>query len=70
MTKSPIPGVTFSVAKKGGGQAQEVVTGADGVALLPNLEPDWYVITEVSCPPGYILDATPHTVEVKAKTGE
>lgn len=66
VTKSPIPGVTFSVAKKGGGQAQEVVTGADGVALLPNLEPDWYVITEVSCPPGYILDATPHTVEVKA----
>ena len=43
-----------------------MTTGADGVALLPALEPDWYVITEVSCPPNYILDSTPHTVEVKA----
>ena len=65
-TKAVIPGVTFNIAKKGGGQAQQMTTGADGVALLPALEPDWYVITEVSCPPNYILDSTPHTVEVKA----
>lgn len=65
-TKTAIQGVTFNIAKKGGGQAQQVTTGSDGVALLPNLEPDWYVITEVSCPPNYILDSTPHTVEVKA----
>lgn len=65
-TKAVIPGVTFNIAKKGGGQAQQVTTGADGVALLPNLEPDWYVITEVSCPPNYILDSTPHTAEIKA----
>lgn len=43
-----------------------MTTGADGVALLPNLEPDWYVITEVACPPNYILDSTPHTAEIKA----
>lgn len=43
-TKAVIPGVTFNIAKKGGGQAQQMTTGADGVALLPALEPDWYVI--------------------------
>lgn len=49
-TKAVIPGVTFNIAKKGGGQAQQVTTGADGVALLPNLEPDWYVITNACRP--------------------
>ena len=65
MTKAPISGVTFRVARKSSGESQDAVTAANGIATLPNLAPDWYVITEVSCPPGYILDSTPHTVEVK-----
>lgn len=64
-TKQRIPGVTFRIARKGGGEAQEVVTGAAGIATLPNLKPDWYTIQEISCPPGYILDSQIRTVEVK-----
>lgn len=65
MTKTPIAGVTFRVTRKSSGQSQDVTTGTDGKAILPNLTPDWYTVTEVSCPPAYILDATPHTVELK-----
>lgn len=65
-TKTRIPGVTFRIARKNGLESQEVVTGASGIASLPNLTPDWYTITEISCPPGYILDPTPYTVEVKS----
>lgn len=64
-TKARIAGVTFRVARKGGGEYQDVVTGESGIASLPNLQPDWYTITEISCPPGYILDATPRMVELK-----
>lgn len=65
-TKQRIPGVTFRIARKGGGEYQDVVTGSSGIASLPNLTPDWYSIQEISCPPGYILDSQIRTVEVKS----
>lgn len=66
-TKTPISGVTFEIAERGGGKVQSVTTGAAGVATLENVHPDaWYEIREVSCPPGYILDPTPQYVQVKA----
>jgi len=65
-TKAPLSNVTFSVQKKGGTEQQTVATGADGTVQLANLEPDWYVITETACAPGYILDQTPHTVQIVA----
>ncbi len=65
-TKQRIPGVTFRIARKGGGEYRDVVTGSSGIATMPDLEPDWYTIQEISCPPGYILDVQVRTVEVKS----
>ena len=66
-TQTPISGVSFEISERGGDKVQTVTTGASGVAVLENVQPDaWYEIREVSCPPGYILDPTSHIVQVKA----
>ncbi|MDL2327531.1 Cys-Gln thioester bond-forming surface protein, partial [Ruminococcaceae bacterium OttesenSCG-928-A11] len=65
-TKTRIPGVTFRIARKGSGEFTDVVTGSSGIATLPNMTPDWYTITEISCPPQYILDTQTRTAEIKS----
>ena len=42
----------------------EVRTGSDGTVLLENLEDDWYTVTEVRAPSGYVLDSRHYDVEM------
>lgn len=42
----------------------EVRTGSDGTVLLENLEDDWYTVTEVRAPSGYVLDTQHYDVEM------
>ena len=61
-----IPGVTLRVTKEGAKEYQDVTTGLDGVFVLENVTPGWYIITEQRTPETHILDQTPHYIEVKA----
>ncbi|MCI8648666.1 MAG: hypothetical protein HFG20_00895 [Anaerotruncus sp.] len=40
-------------------------TGADGTYLLKDLEPGWYIVTEIQVSEGYLLDSSPHYIELK-----
>ena len=57
-----IPGTVFTVQTASGQQIAEATTGSDGKALLPNLMPGTYRITEKSVPSGWLLDAEPQLV--------
>ena len=61
-----IPGVTLRVTKEGAKEYQDVTTGLDGVFVLENVTPGWYIITEQRTPETHILDQTPYYIEVKA----
>jgi len=65
-TGNGIPGVTLRVTKEGAKEYQDVTTGLDGVFVLENVTPGWYIITEQRAPETHILDQTPHYIEVKA----
>lgn len=54
-----IPGVTLRVTKEGAKEYQDVTTGLDGVFVLENVTPGWYIIRETDTLEGYILDETP-----------
>lgn len=66
LTGKPLAGATFRIAPKDGVDFTEVTTGADGTALVENLNVDWYVVTEIRSPNGYLLDNTPHLVQLEA----
>ncbi len=68
ITNAPLSGATFSVTELDGTFVGEYTTGADGFINIPNLEPNWYIITETKAPANYILDNSPKTVEVKTNT--
>ena len=60
-----LPGAVLRVSQ-GGISYQDVTTGADGVAVLSDMAPGWYTVTEIQAPSGYILDATPRYIQLKA----
>lgn len=43
----------------------EYVTGRNGYAVVPELEPGFYTIKEVRAPDGYILSGAPQTIEIR-----
>lgn len=63
---NPMAGVTFKVSKLSGEEIATVTTGADGLAVLTDIEPGSYKVEEIKVPEGVLLDRTPQTVEVKA----
>ena len=63
---NPMAGVTFKVSKLSGEEIATVTTGADGLAVLTDIEPGSYKVQEIKVPEGVLLDSTPQTVEVKA----
>lgn len=65
-TKERIPGVTFRIARQGGSDFTDVTTGPSGIASLPNMKPDVYIVQEISCPPAYILDTQERLIEVRS----
>ena len=46
-------------------RAKSYTTDSDGVIYLPEAESGWYTVTELEAASGYLLDTTPHRIEVK-----
>ena len=59
-----LEGAAFRIAQRGSKDYQDITTGPDGVARLTGMEPDYYVVTEITAPNGYILSDEEHTVEI------
>ncbi|WP_025476912.1 SpaA isopeptide-forming pilin-related protein [Enterococcus faecium] len=65
-TKQPLAGAVFRFTTSDG-QSREITTGSDGYATWNDLLVDTRVtIQEIKAPHGYILNATPQTVTIKA----
>lgn len=68
-TKEPLADVIFKITRTDGtvvGNSNgEFRTDERGFISLPDLEPGSYIVREVQAKPGYLLDDTPHAVEIK-----
>ena len=60
-----ISGVQFEVRKMNDEIIGSYTTDSNGVIQLPELESGWYTVTELKAASGYLLDTTPHRIEVK-----
>ena len=60
-----ISGVKFEIRKMNGEIIGTYTTDRDGVIYLPEAESGWYTVTELEAASGYLLDTTPHRIEVK-----
>ena len=60
-----IAGVKFEIRKMNGEIIGTYTTDSDGVIYLPEAESGWYTVTELKAASGYLLDTTPHRIEVK-----
>ena len=60
-----ISGVKFEIRKMNGEIIGTYTTDSDGVIYLPEAESGWYTVTELEAASGYLLNTTPHRIEVK-----
>ena len=60
-----IAGVKFEIRKMNGEIIGTYTTDRDGIIYLPEAESGWYTVTELEAASGYLLDTTPHRIEVK-----
>ena len=60
-----IAGVKFEIRKMNGEIIGTFTTDSNGVIYLPEAESGWYTVTELEAASGYLLDTTPHRIEVK-----
>lgn len=77
VTKEPLAGATFKVttsdgrfvAQDGGATSTNglYTTDANGQIHIVDLDPDTYVVTEVTAPDGYLMDAPSQTVKIEKK---
>lgn len=75
VTKEPLAGATFKVttsdgrfvAQDGGASSTNglYTTDANGQIHIVDLDPDTYVVTEVTAPDGYLMDAPSQTVKIE-----
>ncbi|MDR2671290.1 MAG: hypothetical protein LBC26_06185, partial [Oscillospiraceae bacterium] len=66
VTRRPLPGAEFTVAKADGERVGTFRTEADGKVLVSGLDEGVYVVGEISAPTGYQLDESPKNVTVKS----
>ena len=64
-TGARLKGVQFEVRKANGEIIGHYTTDTNGTVYLSNLASGWYEVIETSAASGYVLDDTPHRVEVK-----
>jgi len=57
-----LPGATFRISWNGGANYCDVTTDEKGEAVITDLTPGWYTVTETKAPAGYLLDSTPQQV--------
>ena len=60
-----ISGVKFEIRKMNGEIIGAYTTDSDGIIYLPKAESGWYTVTELEAASGYLLNTTPHRIEVK-----
>ena len=66
-TSKPLAGASFKITRGDGSVVREnVVSDADGMVHLAELDTGTYIITETKAPSGYVIDETPKTVELRA----
>ena len=63
---NPLPGAKFKVTTMNGAMVAQVTTGLTGYAIIPYVQPGWYIVEEIQAPDGYILNNTPVNIEVKS----
>ena len=61
----PLAGVKFRVKRADGQYVGEYVTGISGLATVAGQQPGYFIVEEIETLPGYILDSTPKTVELR-----
>lgn len=61
----PLAGVNFRVKRADGQYVGEYVTGISGLATVAGQQPGFFIVEEIKTLPGYILDSTPKTVELR-----
>ena len=64
-TGKAVPGVSFRVTTASGDLVGDYVTDVNGIISITDLETGAYIVTETEAAPGYILDDTPHLVNLK-----
>ena len=64
-TGARLKGVQFEVRKANGEIIGHYTTDTNGTVYLPNLTSGWYEVIETSAASGYVLNDTPHRIEVK-----
>jgi uncharacterized surface anchored protein len=62
----PLSGAKFRVTTQNGEFVADVTTDGSGKAVIPSVEPGWYVISETKAPTGYLITEAARTVEVKS----
>lgn len=69
-TGEPLYGAVFKITDSEGrvvgNKNGKYTTDRNGTIQLTSLEPDTYVVTEITAPDGYTLDSTPQIVKVKS----
>jgi uncharacterized surface anchored protein len=63
VTSEPLANAEFSIKRKDGSIVWEGLTDPDGEIRLTELEADWYTVTEILPPHGYIADTAPKDVK-------
>ena len=61
----PLAGVKFRVKRADGQYVGVYVTGISGLATVAGQQPGFFIVEEIETLPGYILDSTPKTVELR-----
>lgn len=61
----PLAGIKFRVKRADGQYVGEYVTGISGLATVAGQQPGFFIVEEIETLPGYILDSTPKTVELR-----
>lgn len=65
-TSKPLAGASFKITRGDGSVVREnVVSDADGIVHLAELDTGTYIITETIAPSGYVIDETPKTVQLR-----
>ncbi len=66
VTREPLKGVEFTIAKMNGEKVGSYKTDATGMIAVTNLEDGYYTVTETKGLEGYLSDKEPKTVEIKS----
>ena len=65
VTKLPLAGAVFEIRDAGNKLIEDYTTDASGTINTKALEPGYYTVVETKAPDGYVLDSTPHQIEVE-----